>query len=55
VSKSEMDRTFNNGLGMVGVFAPQDAEPAIAHLRRSRQQAFVIGELRKGARSVVIT
>ena len=54
VSRPEMDRTFNNGLGMVGIFAPQDAERAITHLRRSRQQAYVIGELRKGNRGVVI-
>ena len=54
VSRTEMDRTFNNGLGMIGIFAPQDVERAIAHLRRNRQQAYVIGELRKGNRGVVI-
>jgi len=54
VSRIEMDRTFNNGLGMIGIFAPQDVDRAIAQMRRSRQQAYVIGELRKGNRGVVI-
>ena len=54
VSRTEMDRTFNNGLGMIGIFAPQDVDRAIAQLRRSRQPAYVIGELRKGNRGVVI-
>ncbi len=54
VSKTEMDRTFNNGLGMVGIFAAADVERAIAHLRRNRQPAYVIGELRRGTRSVTI-
>jgi phosphoribosylformylglycinamidine cyclo-ligase len=55
VGKAEMDRTFNNGLGMVGVFAPGDVEPAIDHLRRNRQPAYVIGELRKGSGGVSIS
>jgi phosphoribosylformylglycinamidine cyclo-ligase len=55
VGKAEMDRTFNNGLGMVGVFAPGDVERAIDHLRRNRQPAYVIGELRKGSRGVRIS
>ena len=54
VSRTEMDRTFNNGLGMIGIFAPQDVDRAIARMRRSRQPAYVIGELRKGNRGVVI-
>jgi phosphoribosylformylglycinamidine cyclo-ligase len=54
VSQPEMDRTFNNGLGMVGIFSPADADRAIARLRRLRQPAYVIGELRKGTRTVSI-
>lgn len=54
VSKTEMDRTFNNGLGMVGIFAAADVAQAIAHLRRNRQPAYVIGELRRGSRGVTI-
>jgi phosphoribosylformylglycinamidine cyclo-ligase len=54
VSQAEMDRTFNNGLGMVGVFAPDEVEQAMDHLRRKRQPAYVIGELRRGVRGVSI-
>jgi phosphoribosylformylglycinamidine cyclo-ligase len=54
VDQTEMDRTFNNGLGMVGIFAPADVERALARLRRSRLPAWVIGELRAGARGVSI-
>ncbi|HKD66479.1 MAG TPA: phosphoribosylformylglycinamidine cyclo-ligase [Candidatus Binataceae bacterium] len=52
VSQSEMDRTFNNGIGMVAIFSPGDVESALDHLRRSRVPAYVIGELRDGARGV---
>lgn len=52
ISRLEMDRTFNNGIGMIGVFAPGDASAAIAYLRRHRQAAYVIGELQKGHRGV---
>jgi phosphoribosylformylglycinamidine cyclo-ligase len=54
VSQTEMDRTFNNGLGMVGIFSPGDVERALDHLHRSRVPAWVIGELRAGARGVSI-
>jgi phosphoribosylformylglycinamidine cyclo-ligase len=52
IEQSEMDRTFNNGVGMVAVIAAADAERAVAFLRRRRQPAFIIGELHKGARGV---
>jgi len=54
VSQAEMDRTFNNGIGMVGIFAPGDVERALDHLRRSRLPAYIIGELRTGERGVSI-
>jgi len=54
VRQSEMDRTFNNGLGMIGIFAPGDVERALDHLHRSRLSAWIIGELRAGARGVSI-
>jgi phosphoribosylformylglycinamidine cyclo-ligase len=43
VRQGEMDRTFNNGLGMIGIFSPGDVE-----------RALIIGELRSGARGVSI-
>lgn len=52
VSQAEMDRTFNNGLGMVVVLREDQADAAVAYLRRRRQPAYVIGELRSGRRGV---
>jgi phosphoribosylformylglycinamidine cyclo-ligase len=54
VSQTEMDRTFNNGIGMVAIFSPADVQRALDHLRRSRLPAYVIGELRPGSRGVRI-
>lgn len=52
LDRFEMDRTFNNGLGMVAIFARADADRAIAFLRARKQRAFVVGELRQGRRGV---
>jgi phosphoribosylformylglycinamidine cyclo-ligase len=41
----EMYRTFNCGVGMVAITATADAEAAIASLRASGDQAWVIGEV----------
>ena len=54
VSQTEMDRTFNNGIGMIGIFSPGDLEPALDHLHRSKLPAYVIGELRGDGRGVSI-
>jgi phosphoribosylformylglycinamidine cyclo-ligase len=54
ISQGEMDRTFNNGLGMVAILGAAEADRAIAHLRRNRQPAYVIGELRRGNRTVIL-
>jgi phosphoribosylformylglycinamidine cyclo-ligase len=50
ISQSEMDRTFNNGVGMIAVVAPRDAEAMVAHLRRIKQPAYIIGEIVRGTR-----
>jgi phosphoribosylformylglycinamidine cyclo-ligase len=52
IDQGEMDRTFNNGLGMVAVVAPTDADRAVAWLRRRRQPAWIIGEVKRGNRGV---
>ncbi|MGD0073084.1 MAG: phosphoribosylformylglycinamidine cyclo-ligase [Candidatus Binataceae bacterium] len=54
IGQTEMDRTFNNGLGMVAIFGASEADRAVAYLRRRRQPAYVIGELRRGRRGVVL-
>jgi phosphoribosylformylglycinamidine cyclo-ligase len=53
ISRAEMDRTFNNGLGMVAIIPPDKADEAIRALRRRKQRAFLIGEIRKGPSGVV--
>jgi phosphoribosylformylglycinamidine cyclo-ligase len=52
IPTAEMDRTFNNGLGMVAIAAACNADRAIAHLRRHGHDASVIGEIRRGRREV---
>ena len=54
VKPAEMDRTFNNGIGMIGIFAPGDVESALDFLHRSRLPAYVIGELRHNGRGITI-
>jgi phosphoribosylformylglycinamidine cyclo-ligase len=54
IEQSEMDRTFNNGLGMVAVAGREQADAVVTHLRAHRQRAFIIGELTRGTRGVTI-
>jgi phosphoribosylformylglycinamidine cyclo-ligase len=54
ITQHEMDRTFNNGLGMVAIVRPGDADAVIADLRRLRTPAYVVGEVRQGRRGVVL-
>jgi phosphoribosylformylglycinamidine cyclo-ligase len=53
ISRTEMDRTFNNGVGMVAIIPPDMADEAIRAMRRRKQRSFVIGEVRKGPTGVV--
>ena len=50
VSRVEMDRTFNNGLGMIGVVPPAEADAVIAQLRRMRTPAYLVGEVTRACR-----
>jgi len=54
VVQSEMDRTFNNGLGMILVVGKQRADRVLAMLKKMREAAFVVGEIRNGIRSATI-
>ena len=54
IDQPEMDRTFNNGLGMVAIAAPDHADAIVKHLRSRKQRAFIIGEMTRGARGVTI-
>ena len=52
VDQAEMDRTFNNGIGMVLVVGAADASGVERALRRRREPYALIGEVRKGRRGV---
>jgi phosphoribosylformylglycinamidine cyclo-ligase len=54
IEQSEMDRTFNNGLGMVAIAGPDEADAVVKYLRARKQRAFIIGELTRGPRGVGI-
>jgi phosphoribosylformylglycinamidine cyclo-ligase len=45
VADEEMRRTFNCGVGLMIVVAPQDVEPVLAALLNAGEDAFVCGEL----------
>ena len=45
VADEEMRRTFNCGVGLMLVVAPQDAEPVLAALLQAGEDAFVCGQL----------
>jgi phosphoribosylformylglycinamidine cyclo-ligase len=54
VADAEMFRVFNCGIGMTVQVAARDADQAIAVLRAAGEEAFIIGEVKVGARGVVI-
>jgi len=47
ISEEEMFRTFNNGIGMILVVRPKEAEDVLAMLHSMGEKAFVIGEVGK--------
>jgi phosphoribosylformylglycinamidine cyclo-ligase len=55
VAQTEMDRTFNNGLGMILVIGKKDADGVLRTLKRLKERCFVVGEIRKGARGTSLT
>jgi phosphoribosylformylglycinamidine cyclo-ligase len=52
VSRAEMDRTFNNGLGMILVVDKCDVDGVTAMLKKTRESYFPIGEIKAGRRQV---
>jgi phosphoribosylformylglycinamidine cyclo-ligase len=50
VAQAEMDRTFNNGLGMILVVGKETADGVLSTLNRMNENCFVIGEIRRGTR-----
>ena len=52
VSQPEMDRTFNNGLGIILVVGKKNADGVERSLKRMGEKYYLIGEVRKGDRGV---
>jgi phosphoribosylformylglycinamidine cyclo-ligase len=53
VSRAEMDRTFNNGLGMILVVGKQRVDDVTSLLKKMHERHFLIGEIQKGRRAVI--
>src|SRR5882762_5601322 len=54
VSEPEMYRTFNMGLGMVIVCAPQNVETVKLHIKQQGESVYEIGRVSEGDREVSI-
>jgi phosphoribosylformylglycinamidine cyclo-ligase len=54
VEQGEMDRTFNNGVGMVLVVGARHADGVMQRLKKIGEKFFIIGEIRAGARGATI-
>jgi phosphoribosylformylglycinamidine cyclo-ligase len=55
ISDAEMERTFNNGLGMILVIGKDDLSRVEGLLRRGREGYAIIGEVKKGEKGVTFT
>ena len=53
IEKRDMFNTFNMGVGMAVIVAPEDAERAIASLYKSGENAYVMGEVVVGEDGVI--
>jgi phosphoribosylformylglycinamidine cyclo-ligase len=49
-----MDRTFNNGIGMILVVGARQGDRVQAALKRMGEASFIVGEVRNGARGARI-
>ena len=54
VPERDMFNTYNMGVGMTVVVAPEDADKAIASLKASGEEAYVLGELVESGEGVII-
>jgi phosphoribosylformylglycinamidine cyclo-ligase len=55
VSRNEMYRVFNMGVGMVVVAADEDADEIIGKARVAGVTAWVMGDVRPGSGNVIIS
>ncbi len=54
LSDKEMFNTFNMGIGMIVAVANEDAYKTIEALKKSGEEAYIIGEVKKGKTGVVL-
>jgi len=54
IERAEMDRTFNNGLGLILIVGRKFADSVSQTLKQMGEPSFVIGEVRGGARRAEI-
>jgi phosphoribosylformylglycinamidine cyclo-ligase len=54
IAQDEMDRTFNNGLGMILVVGKKQADGVARTLKEIGEKFYIIGEIRNGTRSATI-
>jgi len=54
VSEKEMFRVFNMGIGMIVIVAKKNVKQALGILKKNKQRAWLIGEVVKGSKKVVI-
>ncbi|MFQ5653224.1 MAG: phosphoribosylformylglycinamidine cyclo-ligase [Planctomycetota bacterium] len=55
VGADEMDRVFNQGLGMVLIVSPSHADGVVEHLRSAGEEASIVGEVTTGGGGVRFT
>lgn len=54
VALEEMFQTFNMGVGMLAVVAPERVDDVVAHLRGAGERAWVAGAIAEGAQRVAL-
>ncbi len=54
VSEQAMYNTFNMGIGMMVAVAKEDADKTLSAIKAAGEKAFVIGEIRKGEKGVIL-
>ena len=54
IAQDEMDRTFNNGLGMILVVGKKQADGVARTLKEMGEKFYIVGEIRNGTRAATI-
>ena len=54
IPERDMFNTFNMGVGMTVIVSPEEVEPALAILRESGEEAYVLGQVTKDSEGVTI-